>query len=59
MRKYGDPQTPYVRVLAAAEVRAAEKARLKALHATLNPFQLGRDIERQQQPIEAQRRLTA
>lgn len=59
VRQYGVPQTPYARVLAAAEVSAETKARLRALHATLNPFQLGRDIERQKQAIEARRRLTA
>ena len=59
VRQYGVPQTPDVRALAAAEVAAAEKARLKTLHATLNPFQLGRDIERQKKEIEARRRLAA
>lgn len=59
VRKYGPPQTPYVRVLAAAEVAAEEKVRLQALHATLNPFQLGREIERQKQAIEARRRRAA
>jgi len=56
VRQYADPQTPYVRVLAAAEVRPEEKARLKALHAGLNPFQLGRDIEQQKKQIDARRR---
>jgi hypothetical protein len=59
VRKYGDPQTPYVRVLAATEVRPEEKARLKRLHATLNPFQLGRDLERQMKQIEAARHLAS
>jgi hypothetical protein len=40
-------------VLAATEVSAEAKARLQALHARLNPFQLARDIERQKKAIEA------
>ncbi|NGO40423.1 hypothetical protein G4L39_13630 [Limisphaera ngatamarikiensis] len=40
-------QTPWARVLAAAEVSTEARARLQALHATLNPFRLARDIERQ------------
>jgi hypothetical protein len=59
VRQYGVPQTPYLRVLRAAEVSAEEKARLQALHATLNPFQLGRDLQRQMKQIEARRRLRA
>jgi hypothetical protein len=59
VRQYGPAQTPYARVLAAAEVSAEAKARLQALHATLNPFQLARDIERQKKAIEARRRLPA
>jgi hypothetical protein len=59
VRKYGAPQTPYLRVLAAAEVRPEEKARLKTLHATLHPFQLGRDVERHMKHIEARRHLAA
>jgi hypothetical protein len=59
VRKYGTPQTPYTRVLAATEVSAEEKTRLQALHTQLNPFQLGRDIETQKRRIEARRRLQA
>jgi hypothetical protein len=59
VRQYGPAQTPWARVLAAAEVSAETKARLQALHATLNPFQLARDIERQKKAIEARRRLPA
>ena len=59
VRQYGVPQTPYLRVLRSAEVSAEEKARLQTLHATLNPFQLGRDLERQMKQIEARRRLRA
>jgi hypothetical protein len=32
---------------------------LRILHATLNPFQLARDIERQQKGSEARQRLAA
>jgi hypothetical protein len=46
-------------VLAAAEVNAARKAELRRLHGSLNPFQLGREIERQKQAIEARRLLRA
>ena len=55
LRVYGPAQTPYTRVLAAAEVTAAKKAELKTLHAGLNPFQLGREIERQKKEIQARR----
>jgi len=59
VRQYGPAQTPNARVLAAAEVSAEARAPLQALHATLNPFQLARDIERQKRAIEARRRLPA
>lgn len=59
VRVYGEAQTPYARVLAAAEVTAARKAELRRLHGSLNPFQLGREIERQKQAIEARRLLRA
>ena len=55
LRVYGPAQTPYARVLAAAEVTAEKKVELKILHARLNPFQLGREIERQKKEIEARR----
>jgi hypothetical protein len=57
LRVYGAAQTPYARVLAAREVTAENKTRLRALHARLNPFQLGREIERQKKEIEARRLL--
>ena len=57
LRVYGPAQTPYARVLLAKEVSAAKKAELKALHAQLNPFELGREIERQKKEIEARRLL--
>ena len=59
LRVYGPAQTPYARVLAAREVSAQKKAQLRALHARLNPFQLGREIERQKKEIEARRSLRA
>ncbi len=55
LRVYGAAQTPYARVLAAAEVTAEKKAELQTLHARLNPFQLGREIERQKKEIEERR----
>ena len=57
LRVYGPALTPYARVLEAGEVSAAKKRELKALHGQLNPFQLGREIERQKKEIEARRRL--
>jgi hypothetical protein len=59
LRVYGDAVTPYARVLLAAEVTAEKKAELKQLHARLNPFQLGREVERQKKEIEARRSLWA
>jgi hypothetical protein len=57
VRVYGEALTPYARVLAAPEVTAAKKAELRRLHGSLNPFQLGREIERQKKEIEARRLL--
>jgi hypothetical protein len=57
LRVYGPAVTPYARVLLAQEVSAEKKAQLRELHARLNPFQLGREIERQKKEIEAQRLL--
>ena len=57
IRVYGRAQTPYVRVLAASEVTAKKKTELRRLHGSLNPFQLGREIERQKKEIEARRLL--
>jgi hypothetical protein len=59
LRVYGQAVTPYARVLLAAEVSAAKKAELKILHARLNPFQLGREIQRQKKEIAARRLLRA
>jgi hypothetical protein len=41
------------------EVSAETRARVQALHTTLNRFPLARDIERQKKAIEARRRLPA
>lgn len=59
LRVYGEAATPYARVLLAKEVSAQKKVELQALHAQLNPFQLGREIERQKKEIEARRLLAA
>jgi hypothetical protein len=59
VRQYGPAQTPWAWVLAAAEVSAEARARLQALHVTLNPLPLTRDVERQRRAIEARRRLPA
>lgn len=58
-RIYGPAQTPYRRVIAAAEVSVETKTKLKLLHGGLNPFQLARDIERQKKQINALRLLQA
>lgn len=57
VRVYARALTPYARVLAAAEVDAAQKGRLRALHRELNPFALARQIEQQKKAINAQRRM--
>jgi len=52
VRKYGPAQTPYARVLAAAEVSAPKKAELQKLHLSLNPLALAWQIEREKRQIE-------
>jgi hypothetical protein len=59
VREYGPVQTPYARVLAAAETSAEAKARLRALHAQLNPFELAHKIEQAKRRIEHQRLQTS
>ena len=59
VREYGEPQTPYTRVLAAPEVSAENKIELRLLHASLNPMALTRQIEKEKKKIEACRRLRA
>ena len=39
------PLTPYARLLASADIPEATKTRLQAEHATLNPFELKKNIE--------------
>ena len=56
-RCYGAAQSAYARVMAAEEVEKKTKARLRAEHAAMNPFQLVREIERQKKQIEARRLL--
>jgi len=59
VRVYGPAQTPYARVVAAPEVRTAQKVELRREHGRLNPFQLAREVERQKRAIEGQRQLCA
>lgn len=40
-----NPQTPYQRLLASADIPEATKARLRAEHAALDPFALKKSIE--------------
>lgn len=54
-RVYGAACTPYDRVLASAQVSPEKKEELRARKATLNPFVLKRDIERQLKQIEKRR----
>lgn len=54
-RVYGPAATAYARVLKASQVTKESKARLRALHKQLNPFELARQIERQTKTIAAQR----
>jgi len=58
VREYGPAQTPYARVLAAAEVTRAKKKELRQLHQSLNPMALGRQIEKEKNQIERCRLLT-
>jgi hypothetical protein len=55
-RVYGEACTPYERVLASAEVTPEKKEELRALKATLNPFVLKSQVERQLKAIEKLRR---
>lgn len=59
IREYGEPQTPYARVLGAQEVSVQKKTQLKALHASLNPMALTRQIEKEKKEIERCRTLCA
>lgn len=44
-RKYGDPVTPYDRVLASPHVSDAHKEKLQAVHLTLNPLALKQTLD--------------
>jgi len=50
-KRYDDAQTPYQRVLAAAQVSEAEKQRLRAQYQTLNPAALKRKLMRLQERL--------
>lgn len=50
-KRYDDAQTPYHRVLAAAQVSEAEKERLRAKYKTLNPAALKRKLMRLQERL--------
>lgn len=50
-KKYGQPQTPYTRVLACDKVNQEKKEKLRAEFARLNPFELKRQIERKLKQI--------
>ena len=58
-RVYGPAATPYARVLKASQVSKESKAKLRALHEQLNPFQLARQIQRQTKTIAAHRLAAA
>ena len=45
VRRYESPQTPYARLLASPQISLKRKARLRAEHAQLNPFELKKNIE--------------
>jgi hypothetical protein len=45
-KSYYAPQTPYQRVLAAVEVIAADKKKLKRQYQTLNPAALKRELDK-------------
>jgi hypothetical protein len=55
-RKYGEPATPYARVMAHAGIRPEDKTRLCALKAKLNPFALEASIQKQLKTIHRVRR---
>lgn len=56
-RIYGPAQTPYARVMDAAQISTEKKAELQGLHQRLNPFQLTREIEQQKKQINGLRLL--
>ena len=50
-KRYDAPQTPYQRVLAAAEVTVADKKRLQLQYRQLNPAALKRELDEQRQEL--------
>jgi hypothetical protein len=52
-KRYDEPRTPYQRVLAAAEVTADQRVRLKTQFDQLNPFELKKAIERKLKSVFA------
>ncbi|HLE16971.1 MAG TPA: hypothetical protein VI728_01655 [Syntrophales bacterium] len=50
-KKYDIPMTPYRRALASSEVSEADKKRLRATYAKLNPAELKRRITRHQKKL--------
>lgn len=50
-KSYHVPQTPYQRVLACAEVTAADKKKLQRQYRLLNPAALKRELDRQRQEL--------
>lgn len=59
VRHYGPTRTPLARVLACPEASAANKARLRAEQAALNPVAVRRAVGRQLKEIEAVRQWMA
>jgi hypothetical protein len=56
-RRYEAARTPYERVLASAQVTAAQKEQLRRRKAELNPFALRAEIDRQLRHLEKRRRV--
>ena len=55
-RKYGEPATPFARVMAHALIRPEDKTRLRVLKGKLNPFALEASIQKQLKAIDRERR---
>lgn len=50
-KSYHAPQTPYQRVLACAEVTAADKKKLQRQYRLLNPAALKRELDKQRKEL--------
>src|ERR1700682_4867226 len=48
---YGEPATPYTRVLASSDVKQGDKKRIRKIYSTLNPAQLKRNITSLQEKL--------